>query len=284
MPTEEEAEDKRKNYYIVKKILDHRTKTVNNVTTRHFKLEWNARDKSDKTKYQTTWEPESHLDGCINLLQDYCKENKLEYSTVKGLLGADKGETGHNIKNWTTMDAILDKLAKLRSWKKQPATIKASEWTSFGCENELFFLPHEQHCYVLLYIHHRRLAYVADGANLFRKSRTVADELKELLKIRLISLPYDSQLKVDHCGSSAILIAFELLKMYQSNMQFKRLVATKDMRAALIKSLHVHESKPMALPPLTERHKSLSCQFCNKRFKSTDGRALSMHIGRSHNN
>lgn len=278
-PSREQRIMKAKFYYDVQSIKDHRGDELD----REFLVEWkDCPVEKGSDDNVCTWEPERNLDGCIDLLQGYCRKNEIALSEIEGLLGADSSENGHQIKNWITMDTLLNKFAKLRSRKKVKSTLPASEWTGFGNRDQLFFLRHDRHCYALLYTIERNLAFIADGANLFRTDQQVATQLKQLLNIRLVSLEFNQQLRVDHCGSSAILIGLELLKMHSRGIKFQELIASKSWRADLIKSLHKSSSKPMKLPPLGQRRKKLTCKFCDKTFKSTQGRALSAHITKRH--
>ena len=278
-PTEEQRQMKSKLYFEVDKIKGYRAKGEH----REFLVEWkNCPVRRGSQVNVRSWEPEKNLDGCLDLLQHYCMTKGIPLSGVQGLLGADPDEEGFNEKNWITMKTILTKFADVRKWLKTRSTLKASEWTGFGNQDELFFIRHDHHCFVLLYISEKRLAYIADGGNVYRTNQQVANELKQRLKIRLVSLEFNQQLKIDHCGSSSILIGIELLKLHSRGIDFQELIASKKLRADLIKSFHTSESKPLDLPSLRQRRKMLTCKFCGRTFKTNQGRALSTHINRTH--
>jgi len=156
------------------------------------------------------------------------------------------------------------------------------QWTNLDQKDTLYFLDYKFHSYVLPYITERKLAYIADGDNLFRDCDQLASEIRELFGVRLILIAFDQQLRVDHCASSAILIAIELLRMYRRKIRFQKLICKASLREALVRSFHGAESKPMQLPSLKMRRQKLKCSFCDKCYKSNEGRALDLHILRNH--
>ena len=54
----------------VEKIIDHNG-NWENVDSMQFKVRWSGYTESDDT-----WEPFTHLDTCIKLLEDYCERNR----------------------------------------------------------------------------------------------------------------------------------------------------------------------------------------------------------------
>lgn len=255
------------------------------IVGREFLVDWE--DTIDEETKQTvswdpSWEPEIHCNGCLDLLQDYCRVKGIPFSENEALIGADPADEGHNMYNWITMNTVLEEFAKQRSRLKIKSPLTAAEWTKFGKEDQLYFLRHEQHCYVLLHVNSRNLAFIADGGNKFRRDRQVANELKQRLNIRLVSLEFSQQLKIDHCGSSAILIGIELLRLHNRGFKFQRLSTSKSLRYDLTKYLHTQQSKPVEQVPLREKRKALACEICGKTFKSTQGRSLTMHLFNNH--
>lgn len=278
--TREQRIDKSKNYYDVGAILDDKERNGK----RFFKVAWkNGPGISETAARKCTWEPEKNLDGAIDLLQLYCRLGKIPLSKIDGLLGADIEKISEsNRSNWISMNTLLENFAKLRSNLSIKVNLEAKHFTHFEQKDGLYFLDFQFHCFVLLYIHERQLAYIADGGNVFRENDRIANGVKEFLKIRLISLPFDQQLGVDHCGSSAILIGIKLLRMYRYNIKFQRLITNKSTRNQLIKTLHPSKSKPMNLPVIGKREKRLSCPMCSKTYVINQRQSLNMHIARVH--
>lgn len=269
---------KRRLYHEVEAIHNHRTRG----SQREFLIEWKGCLAPRARVNVRTWEPEEYLDGAIDLLQLYCMEKEIPLSEIEGLQGAGPSSEQQSVQNWTTMSTLLAKFEQVRRQTKNSSTLLASEWFQFGDQDQLYFLHHQQHCFVLLHIVSRRLAYIADGANIFRTDQQVAGEIKALLNIRLVPLEYTQQLGNDHCASSAILIGLELLKMHSRGIRFQKLITSKCLRAQVVKYLHRYESSTVAQTPLRQRRETLTCSFCDKTYKSTQASALRMHITRAH--
>lgn len=269
---------KNKEYHEVEAIHDHRYLH----DTRQFLVEWKGCLSPRSRVNVRTWEPESHLDGAIDLLQLYCMTKEIPLSEIEGLQGAAPSTESANIDNWVTMSALLPKFEQTRRRLKVKSDLVASEWFEFGSKDQLYFLRYEQHFFVLLHITSRNLALIADGGNMFKTREDIANEIRELLGIRLVALPFDMQLRVDHCASSAILIGLDLLRMHSSGIRFKKLSGSKILRAELNTFFHKKESSLLNLPALHSRCERLVCQFCGKSYTSKQGRSLAQHIKRTH--
>lgn len=114
---------KDREYYEVEGFVDHREVDGD----RQFLVKWKNEDGNGHP-YTTTWEPEKYLDGALDLLQRYCREQQITLSKVTGLLGADIGAGQELSKdNWVPMASILSKLQTLRSNIR--SDIQAKEWT-----------------------------------------------------------------------------------------------------------------------------------------------------------
>lgn len=265
-------------YFDVSSIMGHKLSD----SGREFLVSWKPTGRgSTKTTHRPSWEPEKNLDGAIDILQQYCRENSLAYSEIEGLMGADETEEDARVKNWVSMEKVLSTLEKYRISFRVRSTIKAEEWTEFGQEDKLFYLKYGPHCFVLLYIASKETAYIADGGNVFRRNFTISQEIKELLDIRLISLPFRQQVKADYCGSSAILIGIELLRLYDQGMSYTEVFCSKSMRRMLTTLLHKAESKS-TVAPLGIVEQRLYCETCGKSYRQTQRKALKLHIRRAH--
>lgn len=75
-------------YFEVRAIHRHRTRN----DQREFLVEWRGYIDDETNKNLRSWEPEKNLDGCIDLLQSYCRKKKIALSSIIGLLGNDPQE------------------------------------------------------------------------------------------------------------------------------------------------------------------------------------------------
>lgn len=258
-PNRRQLIDKKKNYFEVEKILDH--KYIGQ--ERHFLIKW----KGYSARY-STWEREKNLDGCLNLLQNYLRSKGLRASGIIGLLGSSA--TGrHDQRNWVTMEECLATIQRLKrkstSLRSVEVTIDIWENKKDGCDG-LYLFRHHHHVYIILYVRARNLGYIADGGNLFRTDLELANDIREITEMRLISVAFNYQSKIDHCGSSAIMIALEMLRCYKLQMRPQNLVPNKSTYRIIRKTMHKYESKREKIP--VGRDNFPRCHNCKRGFRS----------------
>lgn len=275
-PTRREKNFKNENYFEVEKIKEH--KVENDV--RFFLIEWKNCPISKRNKNNVcTWEPEEYLDGCLDLLQQYCRKNKLPYSKITALLGAPSRNAKVNRKNWISSKQLLQNFKSSIEYMKQAhRDIEIDLWRSFNDKDGIYFLPYDFHCFVLLYINAKKFAFIADGGNLYRSDRKLAKEIRNLLQIRLISCVFDQQTKLDHCGSSAILIALEFLRAHRLEIKPFDIRANTALKKKLVKQLHSYPSASLELPKLHERRKRFYCPHCQMGYDSKQRRGYFFHL------
>lgn len=112
---------------------------------------------------------------------------------------------------------------------------------------------------------------ICDGANESRKQASNIKKQMNRKRARVIS--FTDQIGDDHCGSSAILITLELLrlknKLEDANEWPNQISTSKGLRNNLIKKLHRHktgaQNKARTLP---EKKKATKCEKCNKQYKN----------------
>lgn len=261
---EEQIIDKEENYFEVEKILEHRYKTIGNRRRRQFKIKWKGYSNSENS-----WEPEENLDGALDLLQKYLRSKDLPLSNIEKLLGSTKSSKVEK-RNWQNIKDIISLFLLFKLHKFPDVCIATEAWENFKNNDSIFFLDHGSHCYVLLYYADRGFAFIADGGNSFSSSSKISKEIRQILNIKLISRRYNQQTRVDHCASSAILIALEFVRAYKNKIVPKVLSSPKRWRAQVIKRMHLFDSHSLSLPPLHLRKQLLKCEFCDKGFKSND--------------
>lgn len=271
-PNQNQLADKRKNYYVVESILNHRFKTVNGVRSRQFHIKWKGYSDTE-----CTWEPEANLDGCLDLLQHYLISNDLPLSEVVGLLGAPS-TSKINRKNWCRMEDILATFLKYKGIFFPKVELTVESWTSFKDCDGLYFLDHDRHCYVLLHLYERNLVYIVDGGNTFITNPDVSREIRGLINFRLKPLRYSQQTRVDYCASAGVLIALELVRAYRNNLFPKFLRSSTYFTNRVIKTMHKFESAPLQTPHLGTWETRLTCDVCGKTFRSNQKRNYSRHL------
>lgn len=247
-------------YYTIETILDHHFEEG---LERQFLVKW----KNWGSNFNS-WVTESGMDGAVDDLQKYLRRNNLPLSTVEPLYGAvDKSSDDQ--RNYVTMTQVLETFGKYRDQYPGGNILPFGQLDKFEDKDKLYFYPFEQHIFVILYLHKKRLGYIADGGNQFRV-RGLAYEIKHYLdtKIRLRSVPYYQQKCIDHCGSSAVLIARELLRHYVIGRIPKRLDSLKRLSARLRVKMHTAASEQLAKVPTNVHFTKFQCRYCSKCYST----------------
>ena len=259
---------KQRKYFEVEKILKHRY--VNN--RRKFLIKW----KNCGSKHNS-WEPENHLDGCVDILQAYLREHELPLTKIQKLIGACP-KVSFNKKNWITIGRVIDCISSYRNHKTYKLSLEVEEWELEREKDKIYLFEHEGHCYVILYIHERRTGYISDGANIVLNSAKTLEELTNLLKIRLVTVPYDQPIRADYCGSSAVLIALDFSRHYRKKELPQLLTAPKSLRRNITKLLHKHSSEVVDKREVYDHIRWQKCPKCGKNFKSSKRSRLTQHM------
>lgn len=259
-PTAAQRADKRKNYFEVESISANKIKRVGRVVSRLFKIKWKGFSDSE-----STWEPEYHLDGCIDVLQRYLRENGLPLSNIESLLGGSHSSK-FNMKNWCKMDNIISTYLRFKRYRFQNVDLQIEKFDKFRPHDSLYFLDLDSHCFVILHFAEQNFAWIADGGNFFLNDARVAKSVRELLGVRLTACKFEHYTRTDYCGSSGVLIALEFTRAYRTKVKPKVLSCPSSWRDRIIKHMHKHKSSLVELQPLHLRKSTFKCKFCQRSF------------------
>lgn len=257
-------EDKLKHYHDVEKILDH----IEDSEGRVFQIKWKHCD-------EVTWEVEENLDGCLNLLQAYCRRNDIAASKIEGKLGAlsDSDDTDEDsTRNFVTPSQIINIIQSCRSMGAYCTDLPIETKIKYDNKDKILIIGVKSHCYVMLYVAPDR-GYIADGLNSYIEDlvrRSLVNREIKATKLTIKAIKFDQQVKVDHCGSSGALVALELMRAYRLGKldTVKKLVAPISLRRRIRSALHRHESASVIDRTLTERREKWTCEICSKAFKT----------------
>ena len=174
VPDHEKRIEKRKHYHTVEKIFDYHEDREEN--TRYFLIRWKGcTDKDD------TWEPEDHLDGCIDLLQRFCRQRKISLSRITAYYGCSNLEQ-YNENNWVSIATLTSSYKKFETRVAKDIKLPIQQFrnriSSYDC---LLLYPENFHLYTIVYYRSARLCVVADGTNDIRTNLALQDELKSKL-------------------------------------------------------------------------------------------------------
>lgn len=145
-PDRHQTSIKRRFYFEVESILEHRD--IDEEDERHFLIKW--KNYGDD---HNSWEPETSLDGCLNLLQKYCRDSNIETSQIVGLLGASGDEeVEHDKRNWQQIERILYGIKQLENCRAYKTDLKVSIWNNDPKDaDQVYLVDHDAHCYVVLF-------------------------------------------------------------------------------------------------------------------------------------
>ena len=201
--------DKGVKYWPLDAILDHRIVEKMRGKLRHrsreYLLKWTGHE-------EPTWERESKLDGAIEMLREYNERAGQEPSRLKRWAGQANGGNGDR-GNWVELETALGKLRALAS---QPTyqtgapilNLNDEEIPSSGDWIGLVRLD----CHLVVVCRTGATLWAADGANLLVEDPELKRELEQSLGCEVQTKYFAHQQGQDHCASSAIVIALEMLR------------------------------------------------------------------------
>lgn len=223
-------------------IADIQTININNGNKerRFFFVNWKGCDESERS-----WEPEENLDGCIDMLQKFCKTKRIPYSDVKGRMGAGSSKSvTHNKNCWVTMQQIMDTIERMRK-KTFKTDIEVSPYSHEHSGDKIYLLDHNFHCYVVLYYHKEKHGYIADGTNKFMETESIRSHVSKYINFKLIGVRFDLQAKIDHCGGAAACIALAFMQAYKSGKVNDQLTLRQFYSKAIERQLYSEESSSL---------------------------------------
>lgn len=265
--------EKSANYYEVNKIIAWRYSKDG--MGRDFQIKW-------KGFIKTTWEPEEHLIGAVDMLQSFCRINEISPSKIDYVFGGNKKST-FNEKNWVTLNQIIEKYVSMLKLLKGENWLVLEKIEKFSNKDGLYLLPAEFHTFVVLYLSEQKLCYIADGDNSYEsKANQFAKIRKDLEKqgTSVIPVPYEWQATKDKCGSSAVLIALALARNYANNDVPGDLKITAKTMKKVVSRMHKHDSrKRNGFNFFKFCNTKTKCRFCGKLNPSRKDKvsALRMH-------
>lgn len=257
--SEEEKLDKEKNYYDVVSIKDHRITS----DIREFLIQW--KNLGDQV-FEDSWQPEDHLDGCVDLLNDYLLKHKLPLTTQASKFGLDPTASGvrSNPNNWTTLEETI-KLARRLIQKHYPESkVNIDVWNGQLTSNSIYFIGLNYHLYVAYYISPTEPCYVADGTNHCEQLPRTRNFLKRMLNHRIITCTVKEPVNIDHCATGAILIALDFIKNKKHNIKLFNISYSPYMKNIISTQLHKYPSASTLTIPLNKRSSEIVCPNCDK--------------------
>jgi len=247
-------------HHEVKKVVGHRQVGAR----REFKLRF-----VDSSEF---WVRESDCDNCVKRIMNYCNRKGIRQTGLPQPRAGASGKTEPEMENWVTASEVIRKASiygKIEGL--QPYVFeKKKMWDS------LYLDQVGEHFFVVLYLHKRNLALVADGLNSLPEDKEAMEMLQEDFapaEIRVVK--FTGQNRDDRCGSAAVAIILEFQKSYDRDEIPTELIPERVTYSRVDRALHkVRTPKITPWTPIQEPKIGVECPRCKKSFRNAKSRAV----------
>jgi len=146
--------------------------------------------------------------------------------------------------------------------------------------NYLLVWNYKARLYVIL-IYQQKVS-LADGVDAIKSNKSAQNLIRRYIGRKFsICTVGDQQSGEDFCGTSAVLICLEFLRMMKQGKISERLLLPTGLKGLLSRKLHRQPTvKLNSQSRIQEIVKSLVCQYCNQNFRSKGAKRLKMHEAR----
>lgn len=248
---------------------------------REFEVHWEGYDLNDPEAL--SWEPEPHLDGCVEKLKQFLEPLGLT-TTLEPRVGASPQDSAdlYNRDIWPKLQTIVAKIESKRGQTKSRIPVKAFDFSDPASElldgDAIYVCHHSGHCFVVLHHRSKRIAIYADGRN-NSASAELRKEFEQVFGEGITDIEFVGQTKLDHCGSSGVIIALKMMCIYESSDgDLPDVIYARPKQHRLLKNeLYKGPSLATSLPDhniLLRPHLSCPCGFGTNKTKMS---ALRMH-------
>lgn len=259
--------------FVVKAIKNHAIDTSpTGEKNMMFLIEWEGYPNAD----QFTWEYETNLVKCYDLVKKYREENRLKRTTLKPIGGADQAiyKDRVNPDNWVDLERIRQTAKQFLGHQNFDTNLSLITCHSADFKkpkkDSVIILLHASHYYSLLWTKGAKL--ICDGANISSENE-VKEELESILKSELQVLKVDKKIKLDHCGGAAVLAILEFARGYKiKDITFRNITFPPFYFDRVINTLYQGASEPEpGRKKIIGLSRSLKCDRCGV-FSTTKGR------------
>lgn len=259
--TSESDEDDQE--YLVTEIIGHRIVDRENF----YRVKWRSGE--------ITVEPEENCRGCVDLVDDYRKSVGLGPSNLPRRFGATS-DVETNQANWTALEDVLAAIDRFDRSKEHVPPVCSYQGPSKA--NYIQLLGYLNHIFVIYQSPGTKQVYLADGADVYLSEPETRTKVVRNLGFTPKGVPFVGQNAVDHCGSSAVMIALEFRRIWRNREEPAVLKAERQLYDRIKKAFHPEHSKTIeATAPLRNLVPDV-CSICGKAFPQRNRRAFSAHL------
>lgn len=150
-PVGQEIDDKEQNYWEAEKIKDLRVVEENGEEIREFLIKG-----KNYPEDKDSWEPEKHLDGCVDTPNNFRKLKGKSLSKLESLFGASGGMKS-NSNNYVTMSMVIKQIESYQNSANYKTSLEVREWNGFENSDKIYLYGYKKHLFVFLYSHEKRI-------------------------------------------------------------------------------------------------------------------------------
>lgn len=231
---------------------------------------------------ETEWYRENELENCGVLLEAFCVKNNIELPEFiiqrkeNGTFGASSNEET-NKNNWASLTKIIEVISTY-GLKNSVTPVTDSQLTN---EDQIILYGIGDHCFVLLHLAKENECFLADGQNTFTRDKPIRQIILTKVKgtRKLTIIPFVGQLGVDHCSSSAAIIAIAFQRTIGTRIIPDEIRGPVKLTQQIKSLLHKSQSKSLAgKKSVSEWKWKIQCPKCGQGFKSKSRAVLNFHI------
>lgn len=268
-------------WYVVEKVVGMETFRQGHKSFNRYLIKWKNYPESENT-----YEHESDLDNCIDLVNEFRATRKLaplrRKRPQRGGASSTMSDDAVDPSKWLLPERVVQATSwfkRLYHQRKNSKNVEIKEFTGFSETDTVYIVLEGSHFFVLVHLAKKNLGYIADGANEFIRNDEYRVILQDRLKIELRPIKVKMHNKMNCCGAEAALIALKLGKLYcGDHLESLQLLDLKNdnVYARLKKLLY----KGLAQNPHYDTGKaiqSLVCPHCGRGFRCNNRMAFGAH-------
>lgn len=234
-----------------------------------------------KAGYDDSWIDSDDCQGCITKINQFRQSRKLTLLPVP--VGASSSRLAkYNENNWITIDQILADV-KIYDMLKHKDNIDIRQFHGqLGDSDSIFIACIGSHAFVMLYIREKDLIYLSDGGNQYLAKEKTSRKVRRKIgrPIRIIAIPFHQQRSIDHCGSSAAVLALEYKRIYQTLQIPDTIQVPKWMQERIIQKEHKDVSEPLKEWLPIDKLSCNKCSNCGRIFRERNKTRFVNHQSR----
>jgi len=226
---------------------------------RMFLIKWVGYEKM-------TYEIEDDLKDCISIVNAYLVSHNRPKSKFPEDTRVGAIDENVNKNDWMEIsEVIVETQHLIKRMNLSPLNI--SEFAETATSDCIQFTRYINHCYVLLFLAEQKLYILGDGENNFIEDESIKSVILSRVKARIHPVRFLQQLGDSHCGTSAVLIAIELIKLYKApgwrQIWPDTITVSNYVLSRLRRKYHKETHISISGKPNIAEWPVFKCQFCD---------------------